>query len=168
MKREAMMEWKRQAGKSQGASASVCQAGPPINYCSPPIGLMKWRRFCKTYLEVKDNYWQRWNIFINNVNKNIPHFQFCFNLVLGSMPISCLDGYYIRPPSASGSSLPHLWLSDIICVLQEGEEGNPTWSLKSPSLPITAAHPAATVLWYPTFLKCHFLIPFYVSIFLGH
>lgn len=30
MKREAMMEWKRQAGKSQGASASVCQAGPPI------------------------------------------------------------------------------------------------------------------------------------------
>lgn len=106
-------------------------------YCSPPTGLMKWRWFCKTYWEVKGNYWQCWNIFINNVNKNIPHFQFCFNLVLDSMLISCLDGYYIRPPSASGSSLPHLWLSDIICALQEGEGGNPNTVTQ---VPISANH----------------------------
>lgn len=131
-----------------------------------PIGLMEWRRFCKTCSEVKGNYWQCLNIFINNINENIPHFQFCFSLVLESVSIFCLDGYYIRAPCASGSTLPHLRLSAVIWALHEG--GGTQHDHSSPSLSITAAYPAATVLWYPKVLKCHFLILFYVSIFLGH
>lgn len=157
---------RRQPGNSQGSR--LCYQAGPYYYCTPQTGPRKWGWLSKTYLEVKGNYWQCLNIFINNINKNSPHFQFCFSLVLNIELISCLDGYFIRLPFSSGSTLSHLWWSDVICALHEGEGKNPTWSLKSPSQSLTAAHPAATVLWYPTLLKCYFLIPFYISIFLGH
>lgn len=49
------------------------------------------------------------NIFINNSNKNIPHFQSCFSLVLNTVWNSPLDGYYFRLSSDVRRPLYHIY-----------------------------------------------------------
>lgn len=49
------------------------------------------------------------NIFINNSNKNMPHFQSCFSLVLNTVSNSPLSGYYFRLFSEVRHPLYHIY-----------------------------------------------------------
>lgn len=88
------------------------------------------------------------NIFINNRNKNIPHFQSCFSLVLNTVSNSPLGDYYFRLSSKVRSPLYHIYdqmTSFVLAVSYMKQKEGSQHDHWSP-WPRSSRD---TVLWYP-------------------